>query len=379
VASAGHTGAVPEPLRVCHVIHSLGPGGAEAVLVDLAQAASQARLQLSVVSLTPTDGEPYNAARLRAAGVSVTAVPASTRWSPVGLQRGVRSIRRTQPDVIHSHLKHADLVGAAASQRLGVPLVSTLHLIEDAVTPLGRGKRWLAAQARVRRAAATIAVSAALRDWYTECFRVDPSRVHVIPNGVTRPTIEPSARTRLRDSFGIAPDETVAVMVGIMRPGKGHEELLDALTHVDVGVRFLFVGDGPLRAELEARAASLRPGRVIFTGFRTDVADLLGAADIVVHPSLFDALPTALISALAVGRPIIATHVGGIPEIVTPDVGVLVEPGDPAALGEAVTTMARNPRTRAQLSAAARRRYETQFEADLWARRLRAVYDEVRP
>lgn len=368
---------MPEPLRVCHVIHSLGPGGAEAVLVDLAEAAPRAGLALSVVSLTPTGGDSHNTEKLRLAGVPVWAVDTGSRWNPRGLPQGVRTIARTRPDIVHTHLKHADLVGAAAARRLGVPLVSTLHLIEDAVTPVGRGKRWLAAQARVRRAAATIAVSAALSDWYVSCFRVDPSRMHVVPNGVARPAIDPSARLKVRESFGIADDETVAIMIGIMRAGKGHADLLDAVAGIGDGVRCLLVGDGPLRVGLEAQAADLPAGRVVFAGFRTDVTDLLAAADIVVHPSHFDALPTALISALAVGRPIVATHVGGIPEIVTPDVGVLLPPADAAALADAITTMAGDPTTRTEMGAAGRRRYEAEFEAGVWARRLRAVYDEV--
>lgn len=347
------------------------------MLIDLAGSAPEAGIQLSVVSLTSIAGDAHNVNELQAAGVPVSVMGAAARGNPMGLRRGVRAIQRTRPDIVHSHLKHADLVGAAAAQRLGVPLVSTLHLIEDAVTPVGRGKRWLAAQARVRRSAATIAVSAALRDWYVSCFRVDPSRVYVVPNGVARPRIDPSARARVRASFGIADGETLAIMVGIMRPGKGHADLLEAVAGVANGVCFLLVGDGPLRLELEARAAELPTGRVIFAGFRTDVTDLLTAADIVVHPSHFDALPTALISALAVGRAIVATDVGGIPEIVTSNVGVLVPPGDPASLAAAVTALAAGPDAREEMAAAGRRRYEAEFEAGLWVRRLRAVYDEV--
>lgn len=371
------TELVHDPLRVCHVIHSLGPGGAESVLVDLATVAPTAGMALSVVSLTRADSA-VNAQRLQQLGTPVTWLDAGNPWDPRSVPHAVRAVSRTRPDIIHTHLKHADLIGAAAARRLGVPLVSTLHLLEEAVTPVGRGKRWLAAQARARAAAATIAVSAALREWYLETFRVDPRRVHVVPNGILRPELDATVRSRIRGALGLPENAVVAIMVGIMRPGKGHRELLDAIRHIDPAIRFLLVGDGPLRADLEARAACLPPRQVFFTGYRPDVTELMAASDLVVHPSRFDALPTALLSALAVGRPIVASDVGGIPEIVTSDVGILVPPNHPAALAAAVTALAGDPAARAALGTAAVLRYEAHFEAGRWARALRSLYDEVR-
>lgn len=347
------------------------------MLVDLATVAATAELELSVVSLTPTR-TAENAIRLRALGVPLTEVEFSSRWDPRGLPQGTRAIIATRPDIVHSHLKHADLVGAVAARRLGVPLVSTLHLIEDSVPSRGIGKRWLAAQVRGRRAAATVAVSDALREWYLRAFPVDPRRVRTVRNGIVAPVPDAAAAAAVRKSLHLAPEAVVAAMVGIMRPGKGHAELLDAIPHVGGNIHFVLVGDGPLRHQLEFRAAALPPGRVTFLGYRTDVADLLAAADLVVHPSRFDALPTALICALAVGRPVVASAVGGIPEIVTRDVGRLVPAGDLGALAAEVTALAVDPQTRAQLGAAGRRRFEAEFEAGQWVGRLRELYDEVR-
>lgn len=367
---------MPKRMRICHVIHSLGPGGAESVLVDLATVAPSAGLELSVVSLSAAEDQVH-VTRLRALGVPVTELEAQSRWDPRGPAVGIQQIAAQRPDVVHSHLKHADLVGAAAAARLGVPLVSTLHLIEDTVTPLGRGRRWLAAQARVRRAAATVAVSDALHRWYVQTFRVDPARVRTIHNGIVQPAVDPAARSRVRAELGLSPTAVVAVQVALMRPGKGHAELLEAAGKVGGDVRFLLVGDGPLRPELEARAAGLPPGLVTFAGYRTDVADLVAAADLVVHPSHFDALPTALLTALGVGRPVVASAVGGIPEIITPEVGVLVPPADVLALATAVATLAADPSARRRFGGAAERRFAAEFEAGRWAGRLRDLYDEV--
>jgi glycosyltransferase involved in cell wall biosynthesis len=117
--------------------------------------------------------------------------------------------------------------------------------------------------------------------------------------------------------------------------------------------------------------------RFQFLGFRSDVARVMAAADMVIHPSSADALPTALVHALAAGRPIIATAVGGIPEIVTPEGGVLIEPRDPLALAAAIDRVADDPDARRWMGKHNRERFETEFRADIWARKLRALYESV--
>ena len=369
-------------IRACHVIHSLQRGGAEHLLVDLAAVAPEVGVHLSVVSLMPLEGHAY-AGELRGRGVDVRGVDLPTRWDPRGLQRGAAAIAATAPDVVHTHLKHADLVGAWAAARLGVPMVSTLHLIEDAVSRVGRAKRWAAAQARLRRAARTITVSDAQRDWYLGAFPgADADRVVTVRNGVAPPpAVEPAERERLRAELGAGPDQVLAVMVGIMRPAKGHAELLDAARRLpdDGSITFALLGDGPLRGELEATAAARGGAPVVFAGFRDDVARVLAAADLVVHPSLAEALPTALIHALGAGVPSVASDVGGIPEVVTPEAGVLVPAGDGEALAREVADLASDADRRRALGAGARRRFDQEFDVRRWAERLRAVYDDVLP
>jgi glycosyltransferase involved in cell wall biosynthesis len=339
------------------------------VLVDLAQAAPAADMHVEVVSLAPTATAPH-ALRLRRLGVPV-------HDAGGGFRRAVGAVAATRPDIVHAHLKTADLIGAVAAARLEVPLVSTLHLIEDAVTPLGLVKREVAKHVRVRRAATTVAVSDALRRWYLASSRADPRRTVTVRNGVLDAGTTADARRRVRGELGLTASDVAAVMVAVMRPGKGHQDLLAAAAAVHPAVRLVLVGDGPLRTDLERHAAALPPGRVVFAGYREDVADVLAAADLVVHPSHFDALPTALLSALAAGRPVVGTDVGGIPEVVTPDVGLLVPARDPAALGRALDALARDPDRRRRLGGAARLRFEEEFDARVWAARLRAVYDEV--
>lgn len=367
-------------LRVVHVIHSLGPGGAEHTLVELAGAARDQDMDLSVVSLMPLGSHPF-ARRIGDLGTRVYSLELASRWDPRGLERSRRLIQRLDPDIVHTHLKHADLVGAWTARRLSIPMVSTLHLIEDPPGVLGRGKRWVAAQARLRTAASTIAVSAPLREWYLETFSTDPNNVVHIPNGVAGPVAyTETERSEMRKELGVRPGAIVAMAVGILRPEKGHAELLEAVNLVssDIDIQFVVVGDGPQRAALEDQAERLGlvPDRVVFSGYREDVGDVLAVADMVVHPSIEDALPTALLYALAAGRPIVATDVGGIPEIVTPEVGTLVAPGSSRALAGGVhEILARLPAR--DMEEAARARFADEYDASVWAARLRRHYDEV--
>ncbi|HKG51181.1 MAG TPA: glycosyltransferase [Actinomycetales bacterium] len=365
-------------LQVCHVIHSLGAGGAERALVELSQSARAAGLAMSVLSLTRSADDRCSR-HLIAAGARVVQLDLAGRWDPRGLGRAVEVVRTLRPDVVHTHLKHADLVGAHVSRRLGVPMVSTLHLIEDAPGLVGRGKRWAGVRSRERSAARTIAVSDALRRWYVGSFRVDPRRVVTVHNGVAaHPPATAQERAEVRGDLGAGPDAFVLAMVGIMRPGKGHQELIAAAGRLPQGSRahLVLVGDGPLSGQLRSAARSLTCP-VTFTGYREDVSRLLGGCDLVVHPTRFDALPTALIEALAAGRPVLASDVGGVPEIVTPDVGRRVPPGDVAALAQAITDLEADPEQRKRFGVAARARFEQEFEAGRWARRLRALYDHV--
>lgn len=380
-AAGGPEATPPEqgPLRVTHVIHSLGPGGAENVLVELAAAAPSAGLALQVVGLSPVE-RPVHAETLRRMGVPVAQLDLP-RWDPRAVPGLVRALRGFRPHVVHTHLKHADLVGATAGALLRLPVLSTLHVVEDAPAgALARAKRTAGLVVRRRSAARTVALSTRQREWYEELTGTDRGLV-VLPNGVADPgTPDPAARAALRAGLGAGDGRPLLASASLMRPEKGHALLLDAVARLprEVCPVVALAGDGELRGDLEARAAAdpvLRE-RVRFLGYRDDVPALLGAADLVLHTSLADALPTTVIQALAVGVPVVATRVGGIPDIVGGDAGILVEP-DPAAVATAVTHLLGDADARARMGAAGRRRFQESFEAVGWATRLRDLYTEV--
>ncbi|NQV07907.1 glycosyltransferase family 4 protein [bacterium] len=370
----------PPVLRVCHVIHNLGRGGAERLLVELADVAPGVGIDLSVVALMALPDDGY-ASDLRDRGVEVRSLGLASRWDPRASRRLAREMARIDPDLIHAHLKHADMTVSAVARRIGIPWVSTLHVIEDEVGLVGRLKRSLGARARTR-ASVTIAVSAALADWYRETYPRASSRLRVLENGVAEPLpVSEVDRSEIRSSLGVGPGKVMAITIAIMRPKKGHDDLLDAsiLLAPEVPVSFVLAGSGPEEERLRNRAArlDLPEGRVVFAGFREDVDDLLAAADMVVHPTHADALPTALIHALGAARPIIASDVGGVREVVGDDTGILVSPGDPAELADAVETLVDDPDARRWMGKAGRERFDELFDSRVWVSRLRSLYDDV--
>jgi glycosyltransferase involved in cell wall biosynthesis len=365
-------------LRVAHVIHSLGAGGAEAVLATLAGAARRVGVETVVIGLSDADDDRAVPA-LHAAGAQVHQLHRA-RHDPRAVLDVVRLLRRERVDVVHTHLKHADVVGGVAARALALPAVSTLHLIA------GRADGWaararlrLAMEARARCFRTVVALSEAQRAWYRQQGGAGP--VALVPNGVEEP-LPGRPRPAVRRALGVADGEVLALTVSLLRPEKGHRTLLDAvrLLPPDLPVRFALAGDGELLDELAATVGQDErlASRVRLLGFRPDVTDLLQAADLVVHPSAEDALPTALIQALAAGRAVLATAVGGIPDIVGADAGRLVPAGDPDALAAGLTALVGDPDLRARSGRAGRRRYETTFSADVWVHRLREVYDQAR-
>lgn len=366
------------PIRVCHLIHDLGPGGAEHVLVDLAATAASAGLDMSVVSMMPTDGFRYPE-MLSDLGVPVHSLDLRAWWDPRGPGRLGKLVEAVQPQILHSHLKHADVVAGRVARRQGIPQVSTLHVIEDAVGRVGRWKRDLAIRSRRRTAAVTVAVSEAQRIWYLAVSGESPDRVVTLYNGIPDPGM-PTADTRsaVRRELGLGDDDVAAAMVAVMRPGKGHDVALAALDRFPPEVCLVLAGDGELMAEVSGRAAGFGD-RVRLLGFREDIPRLLAGMDLVIHPTRADALPTALVHAIAAGLPVVASDVGGVPEIVVPGSGELVPPGDPAALADAVARIAGAPERRRAMGMLGRARFEEAFDAAVWTTGLRDLYLRVLP
>jgi glycosyltransferase involved in cell wall biosynthesis len=366
-------------LRVACVIDTLTWGGAEMLLADLAGTADAAGIDLTVTYLRDTDGSPA-AVPLRRAGVDPALVPMTLLHDPRGFVRLRRHLARLRPDIVHTHLGYADLLGGPAARTLRIPSVTTLHVMEWAASGREGAKVALMALARRWTARRVVAVSDAARAAYLARGWDRPERVVTVHNGVAR-TPQPGAGPAVRAELGLSPDDVVVAMVTVLRAGKGHDVAADAIASLRARhprLRLLVLGDGPDRGAVERAVAPLGDAAVML-GHRHDVMRVLDAVDVVVHPSRADAFPTALLEAMAAGVPVIAGAVGGIPEIVDDERTGLLVPAPPRAadVAAALERVTVDAARRRALGAAGRERFTQHFAVEPWARRLRALYDDV--
>lgn len=244
-------------------------------------------------------------------------------------------LREFAPDLVLSYWLYPDAYGAMrAAQRAGVPLVvgargSDLR-VRDAISRrltrpvLHAAQRILVVSEDLGRVA--------VRD-----YGADPARIRAIPNGCDAAIFHPQPREAARSALGLDAAAELVVYVGRLVPEKGLRELLDAvrtLAPQRPRLQLALIGDGPMRAELEGRLAADPSLRVALPGALgpQEVARWMAASDLVTLPSYSEGHPNVLVEALACGRPVVATPVGGIPEVVDTDCGVLVPARDPAAL-----------------------------------------------
>jgi glycosyltransferase involved in cell wall biosynthesis len=380
---------VPAPataLRVHVLIDSLTWGGAETLLGDLAAGAPSAGIELSVGYLREIDGSPA-ALRLREQGIEPQLVAVDRLLDAGALLRVRGHLARLRPDLLHTHLELADVFGLAAARSLRLPALSSIHLVapRPSAVDFDGGRRGLAKArfaALVRRHAAgrVVAVSQAAREAYLRTGWDTRDRVVTVHNGIAR-SPEPGAGERVRRELGLAPDALVASMLTVLRPGKGHDvvfEAVEALLPRFPGLRLVVLGDGPDRQRIQTLASRLG-GVVVMPGHRQDVMSVLAASDVLVHPTLMDAFPTALLEAACARVPVIATAVGGIPEIVQDGLtGFLIDaPPTATALATRLQSLLADGQARREVGERAHARFLQSFTAQAWALRLRAAYEEV--
>ncbi|MHB8658212.1 MAG: glycosyltransferase family 4 protein [Solirubrobacteraceae bacterium] len=362
-------------LRVLVLIDHLALGGAEMLLTQFARAAPRAGIALSVATLAERDGNPA-AEGLRAAGTAAVNLEVPGRPGVRTIQRVRRHIAAVSPDLVHTHLGTSDWVGPLAARPLGVPVVSTVHQASWG-TDLETFVKRSIVRLGTRR---VIAVSEEARRHYAARAWGSARQLITIRNGIDVHS-EPGAGREVRCEFGWGPDHQVVGMVSALRPEKAHDVAIEAVRrcaeqHPDL--RLLIVGDGPSARAIATDATRLGD-RAALAGARSDVMRCMDAFDICLHPSRADAFPTTLIEAMAASLPILATRVGGIPEIVDDGVsGILVEaPPSPERISARLVHLLGDAPMRRRLAAAGRRAYEERFTAGPWICRTRALYDEV--
>ncbi len=358
--------------HVVHVIDELPPDGAERLLADMLRHRSN-RFRFSVLCLMRGGALEQE---IREMGVPVTVLGRRGKVDLGFVTRIARWFRQEHVDVVHTHLFTADSFGRVAARLAGVRAVfSTAHNTVVCEGAVRRAVHWALSWVSTRVIACSEEVGRVMR----EQDHLRSSRLVVIPNGINIDRLAGARGDGVRAEFAVPDDSLLIGVIGRLHPAKGHSDLFAAIAQLrDGGLRptCLVIGSGNSRSELEEESKRLGlADYVVFTGQRSDVPRLLAGLDILAMPSRWEGLPIALLEAMAMSRPIVATRVSGIPEVLQDeDNGLLVPPADPAALARALRRVLTDPELRERLGRRALETLRERYDVSRTARAYEGLY-----
>jgi glycosyltransferase involved in cell wall biosynthesis len=371
-------------VKVLHIQKVTGIGGSERHLLELLPALVSRGVEARMCVLGTGAYKPF-AEALRRRGVHVKSLPAGPDINPLLIAKLVWQMRAFRPDLVHTHLIHADVHGQLAAQLTMVPAVSSVHSTQARVylrEPYRSGARGVG-----HLACRTIAISNHVGRFVEELNLARPGTVRVIHYGIDVAgwKLPHDARSAARAALGLASDEIAVGVASRLVPLKGHAFLLDSFQRARrtvEGLRLLVAGDGPLRSQLETKARRAGPpGTVWFLGHLDDMPSFMNACDVVAFPTLpgfGEGFGLAALEAMAAGRPVVATAIDSLPEIVLDgETGYLVPPGSVEGLSEALVELASNEALRRRFGAQARERARMDFPLETSTERMLKVYREV--
>jgi len=366
-----------DPRRsILHIVAPGPVGGLESVVLALAGAQARAAHDVRVFAVTGEDGESHPfVTRLSDAGVEVLPFLASGRSYALERRAVDESCRRIRPHVVHTHGYRPDVLDAGVARRRGIPTVTTVHGLTGGDWK-NRLYEYLQRRA-FRRFDAVVAVSRPLAA-HLGRSGVAPERLHVVQNAFAPPD-NPCARDAARRRLGVPAASFLIGWVGRL----SHEKGADVLLHAMPALRqrdavAVIVGDGPERASLEGRAAALGVGdRVLWKGVVEDMGRLFSAFDAFVLSSRTEGTPIVLFEAMSAAVPIVATRVGGVPDVVTDREALLVAPENPAALARAIESVMLDAGSARARAVAARTRLDQDFGVEPWLARYDEIYFNV--
>lgn len=369
---------VPCPIRIVYVIDDLGVGGAQRQLVELVKSLPRDRYALHVVSLS-TDKDEF-AQALRQLGVPCTCIAQSGAWSPGAFSALYRLLRLLRPDIVHTWLFTADLYGRIAAWLARVPVILSAVRSVEPDKPAhyvlaDRLLRWITTAFTVN--AEAIGAVLASREG------VPLSRIKTVYNGVDLTAFNPSKQDgAIRERIAVRHEAPLVGIVGRLAPVKDHATFLRAAALVareEPAARFLIVGNGPLRETLHQAVARLGlEEHVRFLESQVEAASVFAALDLVVVTSRYEGCCNVILEGMAMGKPVVATSVGGNPELVVDgETGLLVPPQDADRLADAILSVLRGADKARAMGQAGRRRIETHFTLERMVADTDRVYQEL--
>jgi glycosyltransferase involved in cell wall biosynthesis len=366
-------------ITVLYIFAALPIGGAEQVLVTEVAGLDKSRYRpiVSVLSEKGPIGE-----LIEKMGIPVFPLGRMKRNQfDYGIIRDLKEImRREKVQLVHTHLYDGGKYGRLAARLAGVPAI--VHTVHNIYVKRRTKHHWIN-RGLSRFTDRFIAVSGAVKESMVQYDHISPEKIQVLYNGIDLTQMDVSEdRKEIRKALGIKPDEVVVGVIARLEEQKGHKVLLEALSLIPQlpdTLKVLLVGDGKLRLflEEETRKRGLSTC-VLFLGTRKPVFPILSALDLFLLPSLWEGFSVALLEAMAMGLPVIATRVGGAEEVITSgQEGLLIPPGNPQDLAEAIQKALAHLERFQQMAGRGRERVRQNFSEERHLTLLQELYQEV--
>ncbi len=361
-------------IKIMQITHDLAIGGLQQVVVNICRFIDKDLFDVSVLCLRDL-GEFVP--EVEAMGIKVILIPQRETTDYLSFLKVAKVLRSEKTDVIHTHNTHPFVDGTVGALLSGVKtIVHTDHARDFPDKLRYMFSEWLMSQFAYK----VVGVSEHTSENLMRYEKISPRKIMSIPNGIDGSRFRIALdRRKKRKELGIEGDGFIIGLGVRLTQQKGITHLLDAMKTVvkrHPGTTLVIAGNGPLKADLERKAASLGiGGSVMFLGPRLDIPELLNLFDLYVLPSLWEGLPMVLLEAMAAGCPIVCTDVGGVSAAVTHEHnGLLVRPADPDALSSAIISLLSDEEKRARFAANGLKRFQESFSADIMTRKYERIY-----
>lgn len=368
-------------LNILMVNETSGPGGAETVLFEIACNLNRERYNVSVVLAR----QGWFVEHLRSHGIPTEVITSNRSWDISFVKRLAAHCRTQEIDLIHAHLPGSNLYGSIVGKMIGIPVITTGH--NELVMP-DRRERFVKIKSWIIRkfASANVLVADFMHVNYIKLGGYRENEIMTIHNGTkfcqppTQDVID-----KLRDELNLKPDDIIIGNVANLRTPKGHQYLVEAAGIVCNKLpqaKFLLIGeegDGSIRMMIKEKATSLGvTDRVKLLGFRKDIPELLHLLDIFVLSSISEGLPLSVVEAMAAGKPVVVTNVGGLSEVVTDGVdGYIVPPAQPEALADKLLKLAEDKSLREKMGAIGFDNVKVEFSLETMISRYENLYESL--
>ncbi|MGR3174885.1 MAG: glycosyltransferase [Candidatus Scalindua sp.] len=362
-------------INVIHLVDELTIGGLEKILTTIVLNLDRKKYNVSVWCLREGG---FFANKLVKEGIDVKILHISTSRNPLSIYKLYKLLKNRKFDIIHTHAYSAGTIGRISAFLAGVPvIISHNHSVYDYYNRYYHFVEWLLCLITDK----IICVSDIVKKFANETQRINAKKLITIHNGLdSEYTVSEKRTSGLRKVLDIPADHSIICTIAHMEEHKGIKYLLESaslLLQSRNDISFLLVGEGALKEELKILSTDLKIEKnVIFTGERSDIPEILSLTDIFVLPSLREGMPLSILEAMDCGKPIIATNVGGVPEIVKDGVnGILVSPKDPEALYSAMNELLDDRKRQEKMGRNGKRVCNESFSSKTMVGKIEDLYD----